>query len=85
MSLDPAPLIEPPEPPLDGGDPALLVGRVPELFHQFGGRVDVGGGHGVLQRLLGQAVAQAPLSRPAPQNQGPPGFQPLQLGQQHVP
>src|SRR5262249_26392899 len=29
--LDPAPVIEPPEPPLQGSDPALPVGRPPQL------------------------------------------------------
>ena len=45
--------IQPPEPALDGRDPALPVGRHYHVPHQAGGRADVPGGDGILQRFLG--------------------------------
>jgi hypothetical protein len=43
VPLDPAPLLQPPEPPLDGGDPALPVGQHPHLHGQARGGIDVSG------------------------------------------
>jgi hypothetical protein len=37
-----------------------MVGLTPELFHQPGSGIDVSGSDGVLQRFLGQVVAEAP-------------------------
>ena len=41
VSLDLAPVLQPPEPPLDGRDPALPLGRHREFRHQARGRVGV--------------------------------------------
>jgi hypothetical protein len=84
MFPDLAVLLQPPEPPLDGGDPALPQGRQPEALHQPSGRIHVPGGDGVFQRLLGQTVAQAPGRGAAPQHRDQAGFAAFQPGQQHV-
>jgi len=41
VPLDPAPVRQPSEPPLKGGDPASPEYRLPEFFHQPGGGVGV--------------------------------------------
>ena len=66
------------------GDPALPVGRHPELFHQASGRIDVPSCHRVLQCYLGQVVSQAPVGGAAVQDRDQVGLQALQFRQQHV-
>src|SRR3974390_1914204 len=56
----------PRQPAPEGGDPALAVGRQPELLHQARGRAGVPGGHGVLRRFLGPTVVQEPPGGAAP-------------------
>ena len=84
ISLDALPVIQPPEPLPEGGDPALPAGRHREFFHQAGCRLDVPCGDGILQCLLGHAIAQAPAGRAAPQHRQVAGFTPFQLRQEHV-
>jgi hypothetical protein len=74
------PVLQPAEPSLEGGDPALPVGRHRELPHQAGGSIDVLGCHETLQRILGPAVAQVPAGSTVPQD----GLPALQCRQQHV-
>jgi hypothetical protein len=83
VSLRPAPILQPPEPPQDGVDPALPVGRHPEFAHQGRGHIDVRRCDGVLQRLLGQAVPRAPPGAAA-QDRDQLRLPAVQLSQQHV-
>jgi hypothetical protein len=84
VPLDPAPVLQPPEPPLQGGDPGLPVERQPEFFHHPGCGIDVPGSHEVLQRLRRQVIAQAPAGSSPPQHRDHARLQPLELGQQHI-
>ena len=84
VSLRPALVLQPAEPPLDGGDPALPVSPYPEFAHQGSGHIDVPHCDGVLQRLLGQAVPRAPPGGAAPQDRDQLRLPAAQLGQQHV-
>ena len=84
MPLDSAPLIQPPEPPLEGGDPALPVGHQRQPSHQASNLIDVPGCDGVLQRGLDQLVAQAPRGGAAAQHRDQIRLQALQLREQHV-
>jgi len=84
MFLDPALVFQPSEPPLNGGDPATPVGGDPEDSRQASCGINIPGRRGVLQRLLGQAVLQAPAGGAALQDGHQAGVQAGQLGQQHV-
>jgi hypothetical protein len=81
---DRVPVIQPLEPPHERGDPALPPGRHSELLHQLRDHVHVVGGHGVLKRFLRAAVGPAPVRGVPPEDRQQAGFQPFQLGQQHV-
>ena len=77
-------IVQPPEPALKGGEPALPVGGHSEPFYQGSCRADVPGGDGVLERFLKQAVVQAPAGRPAPQDRDQVRLVAFQLGLEHV-
>ena len=84
VSLDPAPVLQPPEPPLQGCGPASPVGLQPEFLHQAGGLIDVSGGHGVLQRVLIHAVARIPCGGASLQHRDQLRTLAFQLRQEHV-
>src|SRR5262249_60462810 len=84
-AFPPARVLEPLEPPLDGGAPALVVGRQTELFPQESGPADVPGCHEVLQRLLRQPVLQPPARGTAAQDRQQFRLRPFQLGPHPAP
>ena len=84
MPFDPTAIFQPPEPPVEGGEPALPVDRHPEPFHQASGGVNVPGCDGVLQRILWQIIAHAPTRGATPQDSRQVGLTAVQLGPEHV-
>ena len=82
--LDLAPGLEPAEPPLELGQPAVGVGGHGDLHHHPGGPVGVAGGHRVLEGRLGKVVGGAPLGRPPGQLHGQAGLAALELAAEQL-
>ena len=67
VSRHPTPLIEPPEPALQGGEPALPVSRRPQILQEAGHRVEVPRRRWRIPALprLGRSAGTSPLRVPA--------------------
>ena len=77
-------IVQPPEPPLGGSDPALLVGGKRQRADQASRGIRLARLHPVLQCLAGLPVPLVPLRGPPVKDGHQAGLQAVQLRQEHV-
>jgi hypothetical protein len=84
VPLDLAPGLEPAEPALELGQPAVGVGGQGDLPEHPGGPVGVAGGHGVPDGRRGEVVGGTPFGRPPGQLHGQAGLAALELAAEQL-